>query len=212
VRRARAQPCDIRRLLLRMAAPQDEDLWRRIGRDRRDDRVGERLPPLALMRRRLPRLDRQAIVEQQHALFGPMSEIAVRRPRDAEVALHFLVDIDEARRGANPRLYRKAQAMRLLRPVIRILPQDDDADVARRRRVERGEPVARARIDRLALVALGGKKRLERRHIGLLEFAAYRREPVGMEFDLSHARASPERRKLVQSLISAPPPRSSPAR
>src|SRR3546814_8231235 len=72
VRTARPQPRHVRRLALRVAAPQDEDLGRRVGGDRRDRGVGEALPPLALMRRGHSRLDRQAIVEQQHALFGPM--------------------------------------------------------------------------------------------------------------------------------------------
>src|SRR3546814_2814220 len=68
------------------------------------------------------------------------------------------------------------------------LPQNPDAHVLRRRRVGRGEPVARARKDRLALGALLAQKLLERRHIGLLELAADAREPVGMQLDLGHAR------------------------
>ncbi len=111
----------------------------------------------------------------------------MRGPRNTEVALHFLVDITEARRGAHPRLDRKAEAVRLPRSVIWILPEKAGERILRRRRVERGEPVARTRIDRLALRALFGKERLERRHIGLLELAADTREPVWMQFDLGHA-------------------------
>src|SRR3546814_6604327 len=64
---------------------------------------------------------------------------------------------------------RKAQAMRLPRPVIGVLPQDHDPHVPRRRRVERREPVARPRINRLALGTFAREELLERRHIGLLE-------------------------------------------
>src|SRR3546814_18511963 len=70
---------------------------------------------------------------------------------NAKVVLHLLVDVDQARRHPHPRLHRKAQAMRLPRPVIGVLPQDHDPHVPRRRRVERREPVARPRINRLAL-------------------------------------------------------------
>src|SRR3546814_4647095 len=76
------------RLLLRMAAPQDEDLGGRVGGDRGDRGVGELFPPLALMRCRHAALDRQAIVEQQHALACPMFEITMRRPRNPKVALN----------------------------------------------------------------------------------------------------------------------------
>src|SRR3546814_14137878 len=73
---------------------------------------------------------------------------------------------------------------------IGVLSQDHDAHILRRRRVERREPVTRARIDRLALRALARQKLLERRHIGLLELAADPREPGGMKLDLGHARPS----------------------
>src|SRR3546814_7823373 len=84
--------------------------------------------------------------------------------------------------------------MRLPRPVIGVLPQDHDPHVPRRRRVERREPVARPRINRLALGTFAREELLERRHIGLLELAADRGEPVGMKLDLGHARLRPERR------------------
>src|SRR3546814_13095075 len=62
------------------------------------DLVGELLPPLALMRRRHAAFDGQAIVEQEHALACPMPQIAMRSGRNAEVAPHFLIEVDAARR------------------------------------------------------------------------------------------------------------------
>src|SRR3546814_9440817 len=108
-----------------------------------------------------------------------MFEITMRRPRNPKVALHFLIDVDETRRRPHAGLDRKAESVRLPRPVIGVLAQNHHAHILRRRRVERGEPVARARKDRLALAALLAQKLLERRHIGLLELAADAREPVG---------------------------------
>src|SRR3546814_10425700 len=87
------------------------------------------------------------------------------------------------------------------------LPQNHDAHILRRRRVERGDPVARARKDRLALGALLAQKLLERRHIGLLELAPDTPEPVGMQVDLGHAHGftramrSEEHTSELQSLM-----------
>src|SRR3546814_15970140 len=89
------------------------------------------------MRCRHAALDRQAIVEQQHALACPMFEITVRRPRNPKVALHFLIDVDENRRRPHAGLDRKAAPMRLPRPVIGVLAQNQHAHTLRRRRVDR---------------------------------------------------------------------------
>src|SRR3546814_2405019 len=73
--------------------------------------------------------------------------------------------------------------MRLAGAVIRILPQDHDADALDRRQVERAEPLGPAREDAAARRLLGDEELLERRHIGLLEFARERREPARMQVD-----------------------------
>src|SRR3546814_18387852 len=74
-----------------------------------------------------------------HPLFGPMFEKAVARGRYVEIGLKFLVDVDEAGRHADAGPDRKAQSMRLAGAVIRILPQDHDADALDRRQVERAD-------------------------------------------------------------------------
>src|SRR3546814_13251671 len=74
-----------------------------------------------------------------------MLEITVRGPRNPKVALHFLIDVDETRRRPNAGLDRKAEPMRLPRPVIEVLAKNHHAHILRWRRVERCAPVAWAR-------------------------------------------------------------------
>src|SRR3546814_1525000 len=68
-----------------------------------------------------------------------MFEKAVARGRYVEIGLKFLVDVDEAGRHADAGPDRKAQSMRLAGAVIRILPQDHDADALDRRQVRSEE-------------------------------------------------------------------------
>src|SRR3546814_7399924 len=63
---------DERRLLLRVAAPQQERDRGLACVDQPDDGVGEAFPAAALVRSGVARLDGQHRIEQQHPLFGPM--------------------------------------------------------------------------------------------------------------------------------------------
>ena len=82
------------------------------------------------------------------------------RPFDPEVALQLLVNVDQARRGLNSIGDREAQAVRLPRPVIRILAEDHDADVPERRQVQRSKPVRALREDMLAALPLADEEAL----------------------------------------------------
>src|SRR3546814_12967764 len=93
-----------------------------------------------------------------------MFEKAVARGRYVEIGLKFLVDVDEAGRHADAGPDRKAQSMRLAGAVIRILPQDHDADALDRRKVERAEPLGPAREDEAARRLPGDEALIERRH------------------------------------------------
>jgi uracil-DNA glycosylase len=93
-------------------------------------------------------LDGQRIVEQQHALPRPVLEVAVHAPRHPEVALELLVDVDQRRRHLHPVGHREAQPVRLPRPVVRVLPEDDDLDLIERGQLERAQPLAARRVDR----------------------------------------------------------------
>ena len=73
------------RLLLRVAAPEDEGHRLRQRSDSAHGGVGERLPAERLMAGRLARLHAQAAVEQKHALPCPHGQIAAVRRRDIAV-------------------------------------------------------------------------------------------------------------------------------
>ena len=167
------------RLLLRVAAPQHEHDRLFLGIHLADDPVGEALPPALAVRRGLAHFDRQHAVEQEHALLRPMFEKAVALRPDAEVALQLLVDVDEARRRADPRLDREAQTMRLPLAVIGVLPEDHHAHLVERGEVKRPEPVGPLGENPLSPLALGGKEALEVAHIGFIELASMRSSQLG---------------------------------
>jgi hypothetical protein len=105
------------------------------------------------------RADRQHRVEQQHALSGPGRQVAVRRRRLAEIVLQFSEDVDERRRQRlHVRSDRKAEAVRLAFARIRILAENQHADVFQRREIERGEDVRLGREDRVRLALLVEKR------------------------------------------------------
>src|SRR3546814_19959391 len=66
-----------------------------------------------------------------------MLQKAVGGPGNAEVALKLLVDVDKAWRRLDARLHAEAQAMRLSRSVIGVLPKDDDLHPVQRGQVQR---------------------------------------------------------------------------
>ncbi|MCU1389840.1 MAG: hypothetical protein JWL72_3178 [Ilumatobacteraceae bacterium] len=88
-------PADVdqRLLLARGCSPQDEHDGLDLVADHSDHLIGEGLPALALMAGRLPGAHRQGRVEQQHALGGPVLEVAVARGLDAEVVAQLPVDV-----------------------------------------------------------------------------------------------------------------------
>ena len=93
---------DDRTLLLGLAPPEDEHEILALAVQCRDHGVGKGLPPLALMRSGAAVLDRQAGIQQQHALPRPAFQIAVSRVGDAEIRRQFLVDVLQRRRRATP--------------------------------------------------------------------------------------------------------------
>jgi hypothetical protein len=68
-----------------------------------------------------------------------------------------LVDVHQRRRHAHPFGHREAQPVRLPRPVIGVLPEDHHLDRLERGQLERAQPLAARRIDRLARVFLGAQ-------------------------------------------------------
>ena len=78
--------------------------------------------------------------------------------RDAEVALDLGEDVLQRRRHVDAGHHREAQPVRLVRAVIRILPEDHDLDRVERRRVERREDLRSGRIDDFAGVLFGAQE------------------------------------------------------
>ena len=130
--RSRPKPGHAGGLGLGMAAPQDEDTRFGARGHRRHGRISDRIPAPPGIRTGLPRLDRQRIVEQQHPLPRPMFQIAMRWRRDPQIAAQFLEDIDQRGGLAHTARHGKAQAMRLTRAVIGVLPENDDLDLVKR--------------------------------------------------------------------------------
>ena len=90
-----------------------------------DDFIGKRLPTKSRMGMRQTGTDSQYRVQQQHALFRPMLQIAVLRNLKAlNIHRQLFINIDQRRRHRNFRLHGKRQTMSLTRAVIRVLPQN----------------------------------------------------------------------------------------
>ncbi|PAV66679.1 hypothetical protein WR25_01824 [Diploscapter pachys] len=172
---------DERRLLLRMRAPQQEHDRLRLGRNRADHRIGERLPPPAGMRRGASVLDGQHAVEQQHARPRPALQMPVARRGNAQIVVQFLEDVAQRRRHLHPRLHRKAQAMRLPRPMVRVLPQDHDLHRIERRQLQRPKPVVRRRQDGLPRRLFCGQEAAQVRHRLTRQDRVERRAPARVQ-------------------------------
>src|SRR5690349_20235105 len=118
----------------RVAAPQDGHQGFPFPGDQGPDGLlGHLLPALAAVRGRMPRLNGQHPVEQQHAALGPRGQVPVRRPREAEVRGVLGEDVEQARRQP-PHLGRdrEAQPDRMAGRGIRVLADDEHAHVVER--------------------------------------------------------------------------------
>ena len=94
-----------------------------------DCSIGKLFPTLSLMRTGLTGTDRQSGVQKQHTLLRPTRQVAAYRNRFAQVIAYLLENITERGRKRHAVVYRKAQAVRLTRLVIRILSYYDNLDL-----------------------------------------------------------------------------------
>ena len=139
---------DKRAFLLRMAAPQHKDQMLAFLIQLSDDFIGKRLPTEGRMRMRHTGTDSQHRVQQQHALFRPMLQIAVLRNLKAlNIRRQLFINIDQRRRHCNFRLDGKRQTMRLPRAVIRVLSQNHDLYTSELCRPKGIEDIALRRIN-----------------------------------------------------------------
>ena len=127
---------DHRDFRLSEGAPKDEDHRFFPGVEHLDDVVGENFPALAAVGSRLTGPNRQYRVEQQHAFLRPVHETAVVGNRAAQIVVKLLVDVSQRRRNGYVGLNGKTEPVGLVRPVVRVLPDDAHLGVRKRRVVE----------------------------------------------------------------------------
>src|SRR3546814_19991442 len=84
------------------------------------------------MRRGLAHLYCQNAVQKQYTLTRPMLKKAVTRRRNTQVALQFLVDVDQGRRRPHAGLYGKAKPVGLADGMIGVLAQYTHPDLLQR--------------------------------------------------------------------------------
>ncbi len=137
---------------LSVVAPKDEHDRRVFTIDAIDDSIGESFPTFAAMRIGASAADGQNGIEEQNALPRPRRQIAVRRNGTADIVMKLFVYVDKRRGGRRRTRNRKAQAVRLILAVIRILSQNDGFRFAMRRQLERVENIAHVGKDFLRSV------------------------------------------------------------
>src|SRR3546814_13443756 len=91
------------------------------------------------MRRGLVHLYCQNAIQKQYTLTRPMLKKAVTRRRNTQVALQFLVDVDQGRRRPHAGLYGKAKPVGLPDAMIGVLAQYHHPDLLQRCQVESAE-------------------------------------------------------------------------
>ena len=125
-----------RPFLLGISPPKYKDqMFASLGQ-RLDGGIGKLLPSLTLMRPGLVGTYRQCGIEQQHTLFSPTGQIATRRHRYPQIIMYFFKNILQGRRKGDSVIDRKTQTMRLPRPVIRVLSDNDHLRLVIRTEVE----------------------------------------------------------------------------
>lgn len=114
-----------------------------------DDVIRERLPAELAVGVCGVLAHREGGVEQKDSLPGPVAEVACRRLRASEVCHKLLVDVAQAGWELLVSVDREGESHRLPRPVVGVLPQDDDAHVAGGGPCQRVEDVLLGRVDDL---------------------------------------------------------------
>src|SRR3546814_190860 len=110
-----------------------------------------------------------------------MLQKAVGGPGNAEVALKLLVDVDKAWRRLDARLHAEAQAMRLSRSVIGVLPKDDDLHPVQRGQVQRAKIFVALGEDVLPPRLLLDEEGFQRLHVRAVELVLQRLQPAWVQ-------------------------------
>ena len=130
-----------------------------------NDCIGESLPSLALMRSGAPVLNGQSAVQQQDALPRPAFQIAMPGMRYAQITGQFLIDVLQGWWRGHARSHRKAEPMRLPRPVIGVLTQNDHLYLFKRRQIKCPKYLSTRGVYALSCRLFGPQKLTERGHV-----------------------------------------------
>ena len=135
-----------RSLLLRRTSPEQKNDRTVLRINRFDDCIRKLLPAFSLMGICLMRPHSQHGVQHQHALLRPFFQITVVWNIASQIIMQLLINIDKRRRHLLSRLHRKAKPMRLMLVMIRVLSQNHDLHLAKRRKMKCVENIIRRRI------------------------------------------------------------------
>ena len=182
---------DLRAPLLRRRAPrQKHDAPTPHSDDRVDDFLRELLPAFVAVRVGFVRADRQARVEEQHALLRPRGEeaaVLLGRDERGVVALQGGVHVFQTGWGRRGWADGETQAVGLVVVVVRVLAEDDGADVREGRVPGPGVDFVERWEDFLAGVDFLLEKAFEVEEGGGGDFVAEVRKPgwvEGLDFQL----------------------------
>ena len=143
-----------------------------------DHGVGELLPALSLMRIGLVGPHGEHGVQKQDALIRPFFQITVVGNRTAKVVVKLLIDILQGGRDIPLlRLHGKAESVRLVHVMVRILSQDHHLHLAERGKMKGVENLIRRRKHHVGGVFLFYEMK-KLRVVGLAEFSVDLRKPV----------------------------------
>ena len=179
-----ARAVDIGTLLLGACAPEDEHQMFAPVIEGGDHGVGKAFPAAPRMAHRAGGGHGKGGVEQKYAMIGPAGKVAARAGhRSAVFALQLLIDVDERRRRRRGRQHRKAQPVRLMGPVVGILPDYHHLDLIEWGAVERLENELGGRVAR-ALGVFGAHETGQFRKVGAVELRLQHLRPGGLDLDL----------------------------
>ena len=140
-----------------------------VSRQCLDGRIGKEAPAQLLVTVCHVGSNRERSIKQQYTLFGPACQVSIGRHRLAKVIVNLLKNIDERRGHHHTFRHGETQSHGLTRLVIRILTDDDNLHLVKRREVESIEDKMSGRIARPMLIFLsdGIGKLLEIRSLKL---------------------------------------------
>ena len=111
------------------------------------------MPAKALVAARSVFADGQSAVEKKHALAGPVVELAAL-VLHADIVFQFFENVPQGRRVVHAFRNRKRKSVCLIRPVIRVLSEDDDFHIFRCGQLQRTIDLIGWRVDGVPFCAL----------------------------------------------------------